>query len=89
MTNKSGTLYTGVTNNLQRRVLEHKQKRIPGFTSKYKINRLIFYQQFENPLEAIAAEKRIKGWTRAKKIQLINDFNSEWSDLSAGWFDEI
>jgi len=67
-TNKSGTLYTGVTNNLERRINEHQNKLIPGFTSKYNINKIIFYQEFSNPNDAIAAEKKIKGWTRRKKI---------------------
>jgi len=82
MTNKSGTLYTGMTNNLERRVSEHKQKKISGFTKKYNITKLIFFEWFTNPRDAIAAEKRIKGWTRAKKIKLTNDSNSEWKDLS-------
>ena len=62
MTNKSGTLYTGMTNNLRRRVYEHKSKLVPGFTKKYNITKLVFYEVFNNPYDAIAAEKRIKGW---------------------------
>jgi putative endonuclease len=85
MTNKSGTLYTGVTNNLVRRVHEHKAKLIPGFTRKYNINKLIFFETFGTPTEAIAAEKRIKGWTRKRKIDLIERENPKWRDLSADW----
>lgn len=75
-------LYVGVTNNLQRRVLEHKQKLIPGYTEKYNVNKLVYYQEFTNINDAIAAEKKIKGWLRIKKDNLINSFNHEWKDLS-------
>ena len=88
MTNKSKTLYTGVTNNLVRRVAEHKRRLIPGFTLKYRISRLVFYESFSDVRDAIAAEKRIKGWLRSKKIALIESMNPHWNDLSAGWFDE-
>jgi putative endonuclease len=86
MTNKSKTLYTGVTNDLERRVSEHKQKLIPGFTSMYNITRLVFYECFSDIRDAIAAEKRIKGWLRQKKIALIESRNPDWEDLSAEWF---
>ena len=86
MTNKSGTLYTGVTNNLARRVLEHKQKLIPGFTARYNINRLAYYVLFGDIRAAIAREKQIKGWLRKKKIALIESKNPEWKDLSDGWY---
>ncbi len=75
MTNKSRTLYTGVTNNLERRVSEHRQKLIPGFTNKYNITLLVYYEVFEDIREAIAREKQIKGWLRAKKIALIESVN--------------
>lgn len=88
MTNKSRTLYTGVTNDLQRRVYEHKHKLIPGFTSKYNINKLIYLEETSQVTDAIAREKQIKGWTRAKKIALIDSQNPEWRDLSAEWFGE-
>lgn len=87
MTNRSKTLYTGVTNDLYRRVYEHKQKLIPGFTQKYNINRLVYYQETSDIREAIAREKQIKGWLRAKKIALIESANSQWRDLSADWFE--
>ena len=85
MTNKSRTLYTGVTNNLERRVLEHKNKLIPGFTSKYNITQLVWYDTFGDIHEAMESEKRIKGWVRAKKIALIESHNPEWKDLSDEW----
>ena len=75
MTNKSRTLYTGVTNNLVRRVGEHKQKLIPGFTSKYNITILVYYETTPDIHLAIAREKQIKGWLRAKKIALIDSSN--------------
>lgn len=82
MTNKMHTvLYTGVTNNLQRRVYEHKNKLILGFTAKYNVNKLIFYEVFGNPEEAIAAEKKIKGWTRQKKLNLIKSKNLYFEEL--------
>jgi len=80
-TNKSNTLYTGVTNNLTRRIYEHRYKIIRGFTAKYNIDKLIYFQEFSTPEEAIAAEKRIKGWTRIKKIQLIKSLNPTFKDL--------
>ena len=64
MTNRSGTLYIGTTNNLERRVLQHKSKSIKGFTQSYNINKLVYYESFNNPKDAIAAEKKMKGWTR-------------------------
>jgi len=85
MTNKSGTLYTGVTNNLERRVLEHKNSLIDGFTKKYKINSLVYYEETNDILAAIGREKQIKGWLRAKKIALIESINPTWQDLSEDW----
>ena len=87
MTNeKNSVLYTGVTNNLRRRVYEHKNKIIKGFTAKYNICKLVWYEEFRNIQDAIRQEKRIKGWLRRKKIALIEGMNSEWKDLSEGWF---
>ena len=86
MTNKSRTLYTGVTNNLMRRVYEHKNKLIPGFTSKYNIQFLVYYEAGSDIHAAIAREKQIKGWLRAKKIALIDSMNPEWKDLTEEWF---
>lgn len=75
------TLYTGVTNNLKRRVYEHKNKLIDGFTKRYNITFLVYYECFDNIQEAILREKQLKGGSRQKKIDLINDFNPEWKDL--------
>jgi len=86
MTNKSRTLYTGVTNNLMRRVHEHKNKLVPGFTSKYNIKLLVYFESTSDVNEAILREKHIKGWLRAKKIKLIESMNPEWKDLSEEWF---
>jgi putative endonuclease len=86
MTNKSRTLYTGVTNNLERRVYERKHKLLPGFTSKYNITKLVFYEAGDDISVAIARDKQIKGWLRAKKIALIESMNPEWKDLSEDWY---
>ncbi len=85
MANVSRTIYTGVTNNLERRVYEHKEKTAPGFTSSYNINRLVYYEDFADIRDAIAREKQIKGWLRAKKIALIESVNPKWNDLSEEW----
>lgn len=85
MTNRSKTLYTGVTNNLERRVYEHKNKLVAGFTSKYNITKLVYYEETSDVHSALAREKQIKGWLRAKKIALIEAENSEWKDLSLEW----
>jgi putative endonuclease len=85
MTNKSRTLYTGVTNNLMRRVHEHKNKLVPGFTSKYNIQFLVYYEAGNDINAAIAREKQIKGWLRSKKIALIDSMNPQWKDLSEEW----
>jgi putative endonuclease len=85
LTNASRTLYTGMTNDLERRVLEHKSKSIPGFTRKYNISMLVWYDTFNDVNEAIEAEKRVKGWNRSKKMKLVEEANPKWLDLSAGW----
>ncbi len=82
MTNKSGTLYTGVTNNLPRRVFEHKNQQLDGFTKKYNLKYLVYYEATSEVHVAIAREKQIKGWLRAKKLRLINSVNPAWKDLS-------
>ena len=88
MTNKANTvLYTGVTSGLVGRVWQHKQKLVEGFTKKYNINKLIYYEITESIASAIAREKQIKGWTRAKKIALIETMNPEWRDLSDEFWD--
>jgi putative endonuclease len=85
MTNHSGTLYTGVTNNLERRVYEHKHKLVSGFTSKYNITKLVYYEEGNDENPALEREKQIKGWLRTKKIALIESVNPEWRDLSLKW----
>ena len=85
MTNKSRTLYTGVTNDLARRVYEHKKKLVPGFTAKYNITRLVYFEVTQDVGAAIAREKQIKGWLRARKIAPIEVANPDWQDLSASW----
>lgn len=83
MTNKDNrVLYTGVTGNLQKRVWEHKQHLVPGFTHLYNVMKLVYYDVCDNPMGAISREKEIKGWVRAKKIRLIESINPEWQDLS-------
>jgi putative endonuclease len=82
MTNPRNTvLYTGVTGDLKRRVWEHKTKAVPGFTAKYNVVKLVYFEVFDDPEEAILREKKIKGGSRAKKIALINSFNPQWRDL--------
>ena len=84
-TNGAKTLYTGVTNDLRLRIWQHKNRLTPGFTSKYRIDRLVYFEQTPNVRGAIAREKQIKGWRRAKKLQLIESVNPAWADLSAKW----
>ena len=85
MTNRSRTLYTGVTNDLERRVYEHKSGLVPGFTSRYNITVLVYYESFSDINEAIAREKQIKGWLRARKVALVESMNPEWRDLAREW----
>jgi putative endonuclease len=81
LASRSQTLYTGVTNHLARRVQEHKDGTIAGFTQKYKIHRLVYCEAFTEVRPAIEREKQIKGWTRARKIALIESLNPDWEDL--------
>jgi len=78
---RNGTLYVGVTSNLSRRVYEHREGIIKGFTDRYGVKSLVWYEEFPTALEAIAAEKRIKRWRRAWKLQLIEKINPQWIDL--------
>jgi len=87
-TNKSGTLYVGLTSNIPKRLYEHKTKAISGFTSKYNIDRLIYYETYSDANSAIAREKQIKHWRREKKLNLIKSQNPNLEDLSSDWFDE-
>ena len=89
LTNKSNTLYIGVTNDLMRRLWEHKNKLVKGFSSKYNLNRLIYFEEYKNAIEAIAREKKIKGWLRKKKIELIKTANPKFIDLSNKFSHEL
>jgi putative endonuclease len=81
----SRVLYTGITNNLQRRVFEHQQKKIAGFTSKYNVTQLMHYEVFGDVRVAIEREKQIKAWRREKRVALISEHNPRWRDLSEDW----
>jgi len=83
----SGTLYIGVTNDLQRRVFQHKQHEVEGFTKEYDVDRLVYYESFFVVSNAIAREKQLKGWRRKKKIALIESTNPQWKDLSKEWYE--
>ena len=87
MVSKSWTLYVGITNNIKRRVFEHKNHLVPGFTNKYSIDRLLYVETFANPASAINREKQIKAWRREKKVKLIDSQNPAWNDLIEGWYD--
>src|ERR1700690_734882 len=82
---RSLTLYTGVTGDIYPRALQHKAGEIEGFTKKYHINRLVYYETFKYVNNAIAREKQIKAWTRAKRLALIKTMNPTWQDLAEGW----
>ncbi|MDI9546822.1 MAG: GIY-YIG nuclease family protein [Chloroflexota bacterium] len=86
LSNRSKTLYTGMTNDLRRRICEHKSGHGSEFTSKYRIRYLVYYESTNDVRVAIEREKQIKGWLRAKKIALIESMNPAWRDLSADWF---
>ena len=85
MASRSLNLYTGVTNSIYQRALQHKSGEIDGFTKKYNINRLLYYEIFEHIGNAIAREKQVKAWTRAKRIALIKSMNPTWQDLAESW----
>ena len=82
MASISRTLYVGVTNDLGRRVAEHKSGETEGFTKRYQVHKLVYYEEFGRPRDAIAREKELKGWLRSKKVALIESFNPAWRDLS-------
>ena len=87
ITNQSRTLYVGFTNNTRQRVLQHKEALVEGFTSRYKIDILIYFETFSDATSGIAREKQIKRWRREKKVRLIAQENPDWHDLSDGWYD--
>jgi len=82
---RSASLYTGITGNIMRRVWQHKNHLIPGFTSRYNLTRLVYYEAFSYPDAAIARENEIKGWRREKKLKLIQSINPQWNDLAEHW----
>ena len=82
---KNWTLYVWVTNNLERRIFEHKNKIVQWFTSKYNINKLVYFEETNDIKNAIEREKQLKWWNRKKKIELIENINKEWLDLSEKW----
>jgi putative endonuclease len=84
LTNRTGTLYIGVTNDLSRRLWEHRSGIVPGFTAAYGLDRLIYFESFDRVEEAISREKQIKRWRREKKVDLIATLNPDWKDLSRG-----
>jgi len=88
MANKWRTIYAGVTNDLERRAWQHKTKATPGFTAKYGLDQLVYFEYYEDIRQAIAREKQIKGWTREKKVALIEKMNPEWKDLAADWYSD-
>ncbi|MGH2582248.1 MAG: GIY-YIG nuclease family protein [Anaerolineales bacterium] len=88
MGNKTGVLYVGMTNDLLRRVDEHKRKLFPGFSRKYSTDRLLYFEEFNHPLDALEAERIIKGWTRKKKLDLIRTVNPAFTDLSKELLEE-
>ena len=85
MSNPSRTLYTGITNSIRRRVRQHREKLIDGFTAKYNVTRLVYFESFGDVRNAIEREKQIKAWTRAKRVSLIEAVNPKWDDLSREW----
>jgi len=89
MTNKSRTLYTGVTGNLEQRIYEHKNRLTKGFTKRYNITKLVYYEMTNDVQSAIEREKQIKGWLRRKKVALIEAMNPKWTDLSEEWFRDV
>jgi putative endonuclease len=89
MASLSLTLYTGITNSIYRRALQHKSGEIDGFARRYNINRLVYYEVFNQVGNAIAREKQIKSWTRAKRLALIKSKNPTWQDLAEGWGEKI
>jgi putative endonuclease len=87
LASRSNTLYVGVTSDLVRRMYEHRRRLVPGFTSKYNITRLVYFETCSDPTAAIAREKQLKKWSRRKKVGLIESENPHWYDLSSDWDD--
>ncbi len=87
MGSAGGALYIGITNDIERRVLEHKQKQVEGYARRFSTDRLLYFEEFNHPADAIAAEKKLKGWLRKKKLALIRTINPKFRDLSEDWFE--
>jgi putative endonuclease len=85
MAGESGVIYIGVTNDIERRVLEHKNRFVPGFSARYNLQKLVYFEVFGDVRAAIAREKQLKGWLRRRKIALIESVNPKWNDLSPAW----
>jgi len=86
LSSKSGVLYVGVTNDIQRRVFEHRTAKL-GFTAAYRVHRLVYFEAIKGPRAAIAREKQIKRWTRQRKLALVRSANPRWADLARGWYE--
>ena len=88
MTNsRTTTLYIGMTNDLERRVFEHKKKLFEGFTKRYNLDRLVYFEETDEVHSALAREKQLKGWLRRRKAALVETMNANWQDLRAGWYE--
>ena len=87
MANLARTLYVGVTNDIQRRVFQHKQRQFAGFTAKYGLTRLVYFEETDRIQAALAREKQLKSWLRQRKIEQIESVNPAWGDLAAGWYE--
>ena len=87
MASLRGTLYVGITNDLIRRVYEHRNKLVPGFTAKYNVSKLVYFESTDDVTSAIAREKQIKAWRRSKKVTLLEYVNPYWNDLASEWLD--
>jgi len=85
LSSRTRRLYVGVTNDLERRVTEHKRRETPGFTSRYNVDRLVYYEETSDVRAALERERHIKGWVRVRKIELVQSMNPTWEDLAAGW----
>ncbi len=83
----SGTLYIGITNNLEKRMVEHKEGLVPGFTKQYGVHRLVYFESYDDVRSAIRREKQLKGWRREKKIALIEGVNPSWKDWARAWYE--
>jgi putative endonuclease len=89
VSSRTGTLYIGVTNNIERRMREHKSGEFEGFASAYQCNRLVYWESFDDVHKAIGREKQLKGWRRSKKIALVEAMNPRWEDLAEKWGAEM